>query len=133
MKTYLAHFAHTYTAYAKVEITAKTNKAAIEQAKAMLAEWPETRLADAYEVDYGSGEYYRIVGVDHVVREGVEREIFAGATLEEIEEEIDARSQEAAEERAERSEPEDTPHLQSGRDNCDDWGTGEGAYHGRIG
>lgn len=25
-------------------------------------------------------------------------------------------------------EPEDTPCVE----NCDDWGTGEGAYHGRI-
>lgn len=28
--------------------------------------------------------------------------------------------------------PEDTDCIESGRDNCDDWGTGEGAYHGRI-
>jgi predicted lipid-binding transport protein (Tim44 family) len=35
-------------------------------------------------------------------------------------------------ERAERGEPEDTPCLENGRDNCDDWGTGEGRYHGRI-
>jgi len=29
-------------------------------------------------------------------------------------------------------EPEDTPCFETGRDNCDDWGTGEGQYHGRI-
>lgn len=29
-------------------------------------------------------------------------------------------------------EPEDSPRLEPGRDNCDDWGTGEGAYHGRM-
>jgi hypothetical protein len=28
----------------------------------------------------------------------------------------------------ERDTPEDTPSLE----NCDDWGTGEGKYHGRI-
>ena len=28
--------------------------------------------------------------------------------------------------------PEDSPCIESGRDNCDDWGTGEGAYHGRM-
>ncbi len=27
--------------------------------------------------------------------------------------------------------PEDTPCIESGRDNCD-WGTGEGRFHGRI-
>ena len=29
-------------------------------------------------------------------------------------------------------EPEDSPRLEPGRDNCDDWGTGEGAHHGRM-
>lgn len=42
----------------------------------------------------------------------------------------------AARERAEDveffGEPEDTPRLESGRDNCDDWGTGEGQFHGRV-
>jgi hypothetical protein len=28
--------------------------------------------------------------------------------------------------------PEDSPCLENGRDNCDDWGTGEGRYHGRV-
>ena len=27
---------------------------------------------------------------------------------------------------------EDTPCIEAGVHNCDDWGTGEGAYHGRI-
>lgn len=31
-----------------------------------------------------------------------------------------------------REPPEDTPCLESGRDNCDDAGTGEGRFHGRI-
>ena len=25
-----------------------------------------------------------------------------------------------------------TDYIESGRDNCDDWGTGEGAFHGRF-
>ena len=29
-------------------------------------------------------------------------------------------------------EPYDTPCIEDGRDNCDDWGTGEGRYHGRV-
>jgi len=29
-------------------------------------------------------------------------------------------------------DPEDTPCFENGRDNCDDWGTGEGRFHGRV-
>jgi hypothetical protein len=32
----------------------------------------------------------------------------------------------------ERIEHDDTPHLEDGRDNCNDAGTGEGQYHGRM-
>lgn len=39
---------------------------------------------------------------------------------------------EAAEDREIHGTPEDTPCLESGRDNCDDAGTGEGQYHGRM-
>lgn len=28
---------------------------------------------------------------------------------------------------------EDSPCLEDGVDNCNDWGTGEGQFHGRIG
>lgn len=35
---------------------------------------------------------------------------------------------EARREAAERGEPEDTPCVE----HCDDWGTGEGRYHGRM-
>jgi hypothetical protein len=34
--------------------------------------------------------------------------------------------------RAAYGEPNDTPSLEEGRDNCNDWGTGEGQFHGRI-
>jgi len=27
---------------------------------------------------------------------------------------------------------DDTPCLEDGRDNCNDWGTGEGQFHGRM-
>lgn len=39
---------------------------------------------------------------------------------------------EAAHDREVFGEPEDTYCLESGVDNCDDWGTGEGQFHGRI-
>ena len=39
---------------------------------------------------------------------------------------------EAKRDREEFGDPEDTPCLEPGRDNCDDWGTGEGQFHGRI-
>ena len=29
-------------------------------------------------------------------------------------------------------EHDDSPCLEDGRHNCDDWGTGEGRYHGRM-
>lgn len=29
-------------------------------------------------------------------------------------------------------EPADNFRMESGRDNCDDWGTGEGQFHGRM-
>jgi hypothetical protein len=38
----------------------------------------------------------------------------------------------AAEDMEMFGEPMDTDCFESGRDNCDDWGTGEGAHHGRI-
>lgn len=41
-------------------------------------------------------------------------------------------SAEAAHDREVFGEPDDTPCLESGRDNCDDYGTGEGRYHGRM-
>lgn len=54
-------------------------------------------------------------------------------TVEElIEDEIHDENQNRAFERDTFGEPEDTPCLESGRDNCDDWGTGEGRFHGRI-
>lgn len=28
--------------------------------------------------------------------------------------------------------PYDSPRIEDGVDNCNDWGTGEGRYHGRI-
>jgi hypothetical protein len=51
---------------------------------------------------------------------------------DEIEEELDMEAAERAEMLEMYSEPEDTPCIESGRDNCDDWGTGEGQFHGRI-
>ena len=33
---------------------------------------------------------------------------------------------------AARGLPEDSPCLEAGRDNCDDFGTGEGRFHGRF-
>lgn len=49
---------------------------------------------------------------------------FAGA----VDDLLDDWECEAAQERAERGIPEDSPTVA----NCDDWGTGEGRYHGRI-
>jgi hypothetical protein len=39
---------------------------------------------------------------------------------------------EAAHDREAFGDPDDTPYLEPGRDNCDDWGTGEGRFHGRV-
>lgn len=51
-------------------------------------------------------------------------------------EEIEEVCQEWMEQRAQDREidgyPEDTYCLEDGRDNCNDWGTGEGQFHGRI-
>jgi hypothetical protein len=48
-------------------------------------------------------------------------------------EEIDEMAEEwCADAAADREYIEDTPCLENGRDNCDDWGTGEGRYHGRF-
>lgn len=38
----------------------------------------------------------------------------------------------AAEDRELYGEPLDTDCIENGRNNCDDWGTGEGRFHGRI-
>ena len=38
----------------------------------------------------------------------------------------------AADERELHGLPIDTPCIESGRDNCNDHGTGEGQFHGRI-
>lgn len=35
-------------------------------------------------------------------------------------------------EAAHEPQRDDSPCIEPGRDNCDDWGTGEGQYHGRI-
>lgn len=51
---------------------------------------------------------------------------------EAIEEELDMEAADRAEQREIDGEPEDTPCIEAGHDNCDDWGTGEGQFHGRI-
>lgn len=47
---------------------------------------------------------------------------------EEIDQLLDDWRVESAQDRDLYGEPEDTPTVE----NCDDWGTGEGRYHGRI-
>ena len=60
-----------------------------------------------------------------------------GASDKDLDHDVDEILSDWARDRAEQAEvfgePEDTPCLEDGRDNCDDWGTGEGRYHGRIG
>ncbi len=45
---------------------------------------------------------------------------------------IDEWRAEAAHDREQFGEVEDTPCFENGRDNCNDWGTGEGQFHGRM-
>lgn len=57
--------------------------------------------------------------------------------VEELDEEADGIMRDWVEERAhdreQFGEAEDSPCLEDGVDNCNDWGTGEGRFHGRIG
>ena len=63
---------------------------------------------------------------------GLEDDYNESDLFEAIDELMHQWQREAAEDREIFGEPEDTPCIESGRDNCDDWGTGEGQYHGRI-
>ncbi len=58
-------------------------------------------------------------------------------TQEELDEAIDdvlsIWEEDAARDREMFGEPVDTDCIEDGRDNCNDWGTGEGRFHGRIG
>lgn len=55
------------------------------------------------------------------------------ASDEELDDEVNGIMQDwAAESAHDRESLEDTPCLEDGRDNCDDHGTGEGCYHGRM-
>ena len=57
----------------------------------------------------------------------------AGADLDDaVDELMQDWYEEEARDRELFGEPEDTPCLEAGRDNCDDWGTGEGRFHGRV-
>lgn len=57
----------------------------------------------------------------------------SGSDLDEaVDELIQDWAAEDAHDRECFGDPDDTPHLESGRHNCDDWGTGEGQFHGRM-
>jgi len=58
------------------------------------------------------------------------QEKFPGRAADELDDEIDSILSRWAHERAQ--DIEDTPCLEEGRDNCNDWGTGEGRFHGRL-
>lgn len=59
-----------------------------------------------------------------------------GVALADLDEEVDEILHDwqcdMAEDREINGEPEDTFCIEAGRNNCDDWGTGEGRYHGRF-
>ena len=61
---------------------------------------------------------------------------YPGQPAEELDDEVnDILSNWEAESASDREmfgEPEDSPCLEGGRDNCDNYGTGEGQFHGRI-
>ena len=61
------------------------------------------------------------------------RQLKSDATLEEFDELVDEILQDWNRDSSLFSDSlEDTYCIEAGRDNCDDWGTCEGRYHGRI-
>lgn len=61
------------------------------------------------------------------------RRRYPDASVKELDDEVnDIMSEWAAESAHDRESLEDTPCLEDGRDNCNDWGTGEGQFHGRM-
>ena len=57
----------------------------------------------------------------------------SGPDLDEaVDELLNDWAAQSAHDREAFGEPQDTYCLEAGRDNCNDWGTGEGQFHGRI-
>ena len=62
--------------------------------------------------------------------EKIIRQQYPDLSGDEFDEEVQALLHEWYSE--EDTQQEDTPCIEAGVHNCNDWGTGEGAYHGRI-
>jgi len=60
------------------------------------------------------------------------RQLKSNCSLEEFDDLVEEILHDWQMDEAQGIATEATDCIQSGRDNCDDWGTGEGVYHGRM-